>query len=83
MTKPITGENAAVYKDFLCNKLIPAIKDRWPDPRGEIKVQEDEAPAHTKASAAAAVETAREAGLQGLYIKKQPPQSPQFNALDC
>lgn len=54
--------NGAVYKDFVLNKVLPAIQEKWPSGKGPITIQEDGARPH-KASTKAAVEAAaKEAG---------------------
>ena len=46
-TKPI-NVNRTVYKDFLLNKVVPAIWNLWPGgaPQYPIYIQQDNAPAH-------------------------------------
>ena len=70
---------------MVLRNLLPAIKKKWPGRKPQqIFIQEEKnAPVH---SAATTKSVAQEAFLKhSLHVQvvKQPPRSPEFNALDC
>ena len=74
----VTGN---AYKTMMIEKLLPEIAGRFPLSRNKIIIQEDGASSH---NCAGAIENAafRNHALN-VEVIHQPPQSPQFNALDC
>ena len=41
VTKNIDSVNAKQYKNMMVEKVLPAIKSKWPDPMQNIRIQED------------------------------------------
>jgi hypothetical protein len=71
-----------VHRAMMIDNVIPAILSKWPCRRGEhIYVQQDNAPAHTKAVDAEVAELAAVHNVN-LEMKRQPSNSPDFNVLD-
>ena len=69
------------YRDFLINKVLPAIKTKWPGRDRNITIQQDGAPAHIDEEDAAFVAEATE-GLWNITLQTQPAKSPDLNVLD-
>ena len=65
----------------MVTKVIPAIKDNWPDRNRNIIIQQDGAPAHIGENDAEFV-AAGTRGLRNIKLKLQPPKSPDVNVLD-
>jgi hypothetical protein len=72
-----------VYADFLINKVIPAIKAKWPrrDINKPIFIQQDNAKPHIAADHEDFVATATSDGFD-IRLRCQPPNSPDLNVLD-
>lgn len=70
-------------KDFLLNKVIPAIKSKWPaEEKGmPIFIQQDNAKTHIDVNDPAFVEAAQSDGWD-IRMTCQPPNSPDLNVLD-
>ncbi|KAF0685508.1 hypothetical protein As57867_022548, partial [Aphanomyces stellatus] len=76
-TKTVDG---AVYKESILNKVIPAIKARFPiggQPNG-VFVQQDNASPHKCVTTEALIAH----GVTGISMANQPANSPDFNVLD-
>ncbi|KAI2507526.1 hypothetical protein MHU86_6914 [Fragilaria crotonensis] len=69
------------YREFMVTKVIPAIKEKWPDRNRNIIIQQDGAPAHIAENDAEFVAAAR-TGLWNIKLELQPPKSPDVNVLD-
>ncbi|CAM9528677.1 unnamed protein product, partial [Chrysoparadoxa australica] len=73
-----------VYKRYIIEKIIPAIKEKWPPSQkeGTIWIQQDDASPHHIANDDDVIA----AGVAGdgweIRLKFQPPNSPQCNVLD-
>ena len=81
--KPITVTRE-VYQQFICEKVIPAIRDKWPlchrsDP---IKIQQDNAPPHRIPADDPQLVAAVAATGLAITLVNQPPNSPDTNILD-
>ena len=76
--------NKEVYKQFIIEKVIPAIKDKWPHcHRGTpIRVQQDNAKPHLIAEDDPDLAQAITATGLDIRMVKQPPNSPDTNVLD-
>ena len=76
--------NREVYRKILIDKVIPAIKEKWP--RGcnrKIWMQQDGAKAHIAPDDEEWLEGVKEAGMdKKLALYTQPPNSPDFNLND-
>ena len=79
-TKPI-GVTRTVYRRMLIDKVIPAIKEKWPDLNRDIVLQQDGASAHIKADDLEFGIPARQ-GLWNINILTQAPKSPDTNICD-
>lgn len=75
--------NAESHRDMVINKILPAIKSKWPRSyrKQPIYIQEDNAPAHSVAVRRAVAEAGAEDGWD-ISVKPQPAQSPDMNILD-
>lgn len=81
-TKPI-NVTKEVYSDFLLNKVIPAIQEKWPRRQVgmPIYIQQDNAKPHIRPDDPAFVQAARSNGFD-IRLRCQPPNSPDTNVLD-
>lgn len=84
-----TQVNARVYKEYILEKLLPAIREKWP--RGnvqemkKINIQHDNAPVHFNKNDAVWINSTqqfRERHRIELTLQDQPAQSPDCNVLD-
>lgn len=82
-TKPITSINREVIKSFLIDKVLPAIKAKWP--RGDLKypifIQQDNARTHIDINDADFCQAATQDGFD-IRLMCQPANSPDLNVLD-
>ena len=82
-TKPLTSVRREVMRSYLIEKVLPAIKAKWPreDLGNPIFIQQDNARTHIDHDAA---EFCREANKDGFNIRLicQPANSPDLNVLD-
>jgi hypothetical protein len=81
--KPITSITRDVIRDFMINKVLPAIREKWP--REEINqsifIQQDNAPSHLEVNDPVFCEAAKQGGFD-IRLIGQPPKSPDMNILD-
>jgi hypothetical protein len=81
--KPVESISKAVYKAYLLEHVIPAIKAQWP--RGEkakpIWIQQDNATPHQLQDDRDIAEAGQSGGWD-IRLLNQPPNSPDLNALD-
>ncbi|XP_071681887.1 uncharacterized protein [Lolium perenne] len=71
-----------VMREYLCEKVIPAIQDQWPlDDVGTIFIQQDNARTHVLPTDASFLQAVAESGLD-IKLLQQPPNSPDMNVLD-
>ncbi|XP_042003721.1 uncharacterized protein LOC121752680 [Salvia splendens] len=81
-TKPIQSVNKEVMRECLIQKIIPAIKAKWPENISkEIFIQQDNAKPHIHHNDAEFLSVASTDGFK-FHIRCQPPQSPDCNVLD-
>ena len=75
--------NSAVYGDLLFDKILPAIKKKWPRMYKTlpIVVQDDNAGCHTIRARTAFAKAAKKDGFN-IIVSSQPARSPDFNILD-
>ena len=78
--KPV-NVNRHEYRSMLVDKMLPAIKSKWPNRRSPVVVQQDGAPAHVDESDMNVVLNGNKYGWD-INLDKQPPNSPDFNVLD-
>jgi hypothetical protein len=81
VTTPAFSVTKNKYQEFMVNKVIPAIKDKWPDCNRNIVIQHDRAPAHIRVDDAEFVAAAT-TGLSNISLELQPPKLPDINVLD-
>ena len=75
--------NREVMRQYLLEKVIPAIKDKWPqeDAHKTIFIQQDNARTHVRPNDPAFLETVAGTGLD-IKLMQQPANSPDMNVLD-
>jgi hypothetical protein len=73
-----------VYRDYICNKVIPAIKDKWPlcHRSVAIKIQQDNAKPHLIRNDDPQLQAAIAASGMNITLVNQAPNSPDTNVLD-
>ncbi|CAM0144787.1 unnamed protein product [Urochloa decumbens] len=83
VTKAMTSVTKDVSRDFLINKVLPALKAKWPaEERGmPIFIQQDNAHTHIAVDDPAFVQAAQADGWD-IRLTCQPPNSPELNVLD-
>jgi len=74
------------YRDYLRDKVFPAIREKWPDRNARVIVQQDNARPHVPVDdpEILALGSRPERGDRGIQIEMrcQPPNSPDLNVLD-
>ncbi|MCL7028299.1 hypothetical protein MKW94_009849 [Papaver nudicaule] len=80
--KPIDKVNKDITRECLINKLLPAIRKKWPTHNKEtIYIQQDNAKPHVKLDDDKFMEEAAKDGFD-IRLRFQPAQSPDMNVLD-
>ncbi|XP_074315129.1 uncharacterized protein LOC141651310 [Silene latifolia] len=80
--KPIESITKEVVKQCLLEKVIPAIKAKWPlNASGNIWIQQDNAKPHISPKDLDFLEVAKSDGFD-MELICQPPNSPDLNILD-
>ena len=80
-TKCITSINRMEMKKMLVEKVIPAIKQKWPVGSTRCIIQQDNAKPHTTGGDNAIMEAMVHDRIR-MELTNQPPNSPDFNVLD-
>ena len=82
VVKPITSITRDVIREFMVDKVLPAIRAKWPreDVNKPIYIQQDKAPSHLEIDDPIFCE-AKQEGFD-IRLICQPPNSPDFNILD-
>nr|XP_045083444.1 uncharacterized protein LOC123493618 [Aegilops tauschii subsp. strangulata] len=72
-----------VCRDYLINKVIPAIQDKWPDGDEDtmIFIQQDNATPHVLPNDVGFLEAVAQTDLD-IRLLQQPPNNPELNVLD-
>ena len=70
-----------VYREYLIQKFLPAVKERWPMNNGRIRLQQDGAKSHILEDDVEFKEAVDEIGLN-LTVYTPLPYSPETNFLD-
>ena len=70
-----------VYHEYLIQKFLPAMKERWPMSNGRIRLQQDGAKSHILEDDVEFKEVVDEIGLN-LTMYMQSPISPDTNILN-
>ena len=83
ITKAMTSVKKEHSRDFLINKVLPAIKAKWPaeERHMPIFIQQDNARTHIAVDDPAFVAAAQDDGWD-IRLTCQPPNSPDLNVLD-
>ena len=70
-----------VYHEYLIQKFLPVVKEKWPKHNGRIQLQQDGAKSHILEDDVEFKETVDKIGLN-LTVFTQSPNSPDTNILD-
>ena len=70
-----------VYHEYLIQKFLPVVKEKWPTCNGRIRLQQDGAKSHILEDDVEFKEVVAEIGLN-LTVFTQSPNSPDTNILD-
>jgi len=83
VTKPISSVTADVYREFVIQKLLPAINSKRPlnERANVIKIQQDNAKPHLSPTDNQFLHAAQVLNLN-VQLTCQPPNSPDLNILD-
>ncbi|KAF0771846.1 hypothetical protein AaE_002392 [Aphanomyces astaci] len=79
MVTKLVSVDAAVYRDYVMNKVVPVIKATFPSANKRVILQHDNATPHRSITDAelASVST----GGLTFMMRRQPPNSPDLNVL--
>jgi len=79
--KPIQSITREVIREFMINKVLPAIRAKWPreDVHKPIFIQQDNAPSHLKVDDPQFCEIAKQDGFD-IRLICQPPNSPDLTS---
>nr|XP_043631468.1 uncharacterized protein LOC122602920 [Erigeron canadensis] len=81
-TKPILSVTKKVTRSWLIDKVLPAIREKWPqDHTGPIFIQQDNAKPHISIDDEQFVQEASRNGFD-IRLRFQPPNGPDLNVLD-
>ncbi|KAL4581255.1 hypothetical protein LXL04_017465 [Taraxacum kok-saghyz] len=81
-TKPILSVTKEITRSWLLNKVLPAIKAKWPpNHTGPIFIQQDNAKPHIDVNDSEFIEASSRDGFD-IRLCNQPPNSPDLNVLD-
>jgi hypothetical protein len=82
-TKAMTSVNRDVIRSFFIEKVLPAIKAKWPreDLGSTIFIQQDNARTHISLDDPEFLQEATKDGFD-IRLMSQPPNSPDLNVLD-
>src|SRR6266508_1922687 len=83
VTKAMTSVTKETIRDYMLNKVLPAIKSKWTaEEKGmSIFIQQDNAKTHIDVNDPEFVQTAEADGWD-IRLTCQPPNSPDLNMLD-
>ena len=73
--------NRYVYREYLIQKFLPAVKEKWPRNNARIRLQQDGAKSHILEDDVEFKEAVQQIGLN-LTVFTQAPNSPDTNILD-
>ncbi|KAF0701534.1 Aste57867_8015 [Aphanomyces stellatus] len=80
MVTKLVNVDAAVYRDFVINKVVPAIKASFPSASKRVVLQHDNATPHGSVTDRD-LEAVSSDGWT-FVVRAQPPNSPDLNVLD-
>ncbi|KAF0703222.1 hypothetical protein AaE_015486, partial [Aphanomyces astaci] len=76
----LVNVNAQVYRDYVINKVVPAIKASFPSTNKRVILQQDNATPHRSITDAELVSVSTDGWT--FVVRRQPPNSPDLNVLD-
>jgi len=80
-TKPL-NVNEEVYQQFMTEKVLPAIREKWPGrPSDTVFIQQDNARPHSR-TATTNINECGKGESWNIELMNQPPNSPDLNILD-
>jgi hypothetical protein len=81
--KPIQSITRDLIREFMINRVLPAIRAKWPreDVHKPIYIQQNNPPTHLKADDPQFCQFAKQDGFD-IQLICQPANSPDFNVLD-
>ena len=81
--KPIAHITRDVIREFMIQRVLPAIREKWPmeDIHKPIYIVQDNAPSHLEVTDPLFCEAAKQEGFD-IRLICQPPNSLDFNILD-
>ena len=83
VTQPIKSITKEIIRQTLINKLLPSIHEKFTRDFGEVHVQMDNCSTHLHDNDKEWKSIIEKMGMgMKVYIKKQPPKSPDLNVLD-
>lgn len=82
-TKSMTSVGRDIIRSFYINKVLKAIREKWPreDYGKTICIQQDNAKTHIDPNDTEFYQAAAQEGFN-IYVRCQPPNSPDLNVLD-
>ena len=83
ITKPINSVNVDVYREYLINKVIPAVVEKWPRSQIDVmfNIKHDNIGPHIKEEDPNVVASSRASGLD-IIFSFQTTKIPHLNVLD-
>ncbi|ETV65481.1 hypothetical protein H257_17775 [Aphanomyces astaci] len=76
----LVNVNANVYRDYVINKVVPAIKASFPSTNKRVILQQDNATPHRSITDAELASVSTDGWT--FVVRRQPPNSPDLNVLD-
>lgn len=80
-TKPVPKITRDVMRNMMVQKLLPAIREKWPGTTKHVLIQYDNTKLHVDINDPEFVSAAKE-GDWDIQLQYQPPNSPDLNVLD-
>ncbi|KAF0718363.1 Aste57867_1744 [Aphanomyces stellatus] len=76
----LVNVNATIYREFIVNKVVPAIKASFPSANKRVVLQHDNATPHGSITDAVLASVSKDGWT--FVMRQQPPNSPDLNVLD-
>ncbi|ETV93782.1 hypothetical protein H310_12346 [Aphanomyces invadans] len=80
MVTTLVNVDGATYRDFVLHQVVPAIKSRFPSKTKRVFLQHDNATPHATIDDGVLAEVSTDGWV--FMVRRQPPNSPDFNVLD-
>ncbi|KAF0700353.1 Aste57867_9103 [Aphanomyces stellatus] len=80
MVTSLVNVNANTYRDYVLNKVVPAIKANFPTSNKRVILQQDNATPHRSIDDASLARVSTDGWT--FVVRRQPPNSPDLNVLD-